>query len=451
MMRSAPFVVTRPRTLQAVARRVRDVDRLAIDVEANGMHAFRPRLCVVQLAWREGADIVAAIVDALSLDLEPLAPALGAGGPLKLLHDLTFDVRMLAERGLNLDRVRDTSVQARLLGERATGLATLVASRLDIQLTKGLQHHNWAERPFEHRHIRYLAGDVIHLEALDQRLQAEVYEAAIADEVELETRYKLATAKQPPGDGRPPYTRVKGFPALDPSAQAVLRRLFTVRDEIAERQDVPAHKVAPPSLLLELARRQPTRASEVTRWCRRHRGARLHVDRWRDAIRQGLEDGTPPLLDLPPPRGQGLSPVEVTRRKVMEKALSRWRREAARARGVVAQVIVPGHAMGPVVRALLAGDDGLGVRLAAIPGLGSWRAERHIDAWRVIRDEALATAVASPSESPPPPLPSSPAAGGGVVRPVPSPAPGTQPWLRDRRGDERDHPLASGDVIQRSS
>lgn len=396
---SQPFLVTVPKALGAVASRCREVDRLALDVEANGLHAFRPQLCVVQVAWREGAHIVAAIIDALSLDLSPLSPVLGAGGPVKLLHDLTFDVRMLAERGLEVDNVRDTSVQARLLGERSTGLANLVSSRLKIDLKKGLQNHNWAERPFDHHQLEYLAGDVLHLHALDQRLQAEVYDAAITDEVEIETRYKLATAKQPPADGRPMYTRVKGFSSLAPVSQAVLRRLFSARDDVAEERDVQPHKIAPPGLLIELAKRLPKRASEVERFCRRHREASQHVHLWLEAVRQGREDGVPPPLDIPTTKGHGLPPEAFIRRKVLEKAMSRWRREAARSRGVVAQVIVPGHAMGPVVSALLESDDGLAVRLAAIPGLGSWRAERHIEDWRCLRDEVL-------SEHPePPPLP----------------------------------------------
>lgn len=393
------YLVTVPKALRAVASRCREVDRLALDVEANGLHAFRAQLCVVQVAWREGAQMVAAIIDALALDLSPLAPAFGAGGPVKILHDLTFDVRMLAERGLEVDNVRDTSVQARLLGERSTGLANLVSSRLNIELKKGLQNHNWAERPFDDMQLKYLAGDVEHLHALDQRLQAEVYEAAIADEVEIETRYKLATAKQPPADGRPMYTRVKGFSSLDPVAQAALRRLFDARDEVAEAQDVPAHKIAPPGVLIELAKRLPKRASEVERFCRRHREAGKHIHLWLDAVRQGREDGAPPALDVPTTKGHGLRPEELTRRKILEKAMSGWRRDAARARRVVAQVIVPGHAMGPVVSALLQGDDGLAVRLAAIPGLGSWRAERHIEEWRCLRDEALE------KHPEPPPLP----------------------------------------------
>ena len=104
-------------------------------------------VCVLQVAWYEGRQLNCAVIDPFSVDIGLLAPALAADGPIKVLHDLTFDVRMLQQLGLDVGNVRDTSVAARFLGAPATGLAALVKSRFDVELGKKLQDHDWSERP----------------------------------------------------------------------------------------------------------------------------------------------------------------------------------------------------------------------------------------------------------------------------------------------------------------
>ena len=260
---TSPYLITLPRQLQAIAERCFQAPRIALDCEGNGLHAYRSELCALQLAWYEGRQLAVAIVDTLALDLSPLAKTLGPDGPPKVLHDLTFDARMLADRGLRLANVRDTSVAARFLGEKATGLAALVSSRLDVDLEKGLQSHDWSARPFTSRQLSYLAGDVLHLLDLEAELRQEAREQDIVEEIALECHYKLWTALEPPKDSRAPHERVKGYKKLSAVEQAVLFRLCEVREEIAERIDRPPFKVAGNRVLLELARRRPADNTEL--------------------------------------------------------------------------------------------------------------------------------------------------------------------------------------------
>ena len=132
--------------LAAIVARASASARVAVDVESNGLHAYRPSLCTAQLAWGTGAATEIAIVDTLATPATPLAP-LFTGGVIAVLHDLTFDVRLLREHGVALGAVRDTSVAARLLGKPAQGLASLLAGELGITVDKALQHHDWAARP----------------------------------------------------------------------------------------------------------------------------------------------------------------------------------------------------------------------------------------------------------------------------------------------------------------
>ncbi|WP_437738837.1 HRDC domain-containing protein [Sorangium sp. So ce1335] len=394
-------LVERGDDLARVVERAARADALAVDVEANGLFAYRPRLCTVQLAFREGDGIAVAVVDALRAPVAPLAPLLGAAGPPKVLHDLTFDARMLAEAGAPLAGARDTSVAARLLGCAATGLASLLQAELGVTIDKQLQQHDWGRRPIEGAELRYLADDVLHLLALDARLGERARALGIEDEIAEECAYKLATALGPPRDPRPAYARIKGAQALDPVGRAILRRLVAAREAAAEEADVPSFKIVGSEVLVELAQRRPARADDV----RAVRGAAAGraaacVAAWLRAIEQGRSDGDVPeeeralFLQARPTRR------ELAVRRAMETRISAWRRAEARARKVDEQVVLPGHCAQDLVEIALAaghaGDAAVAAAIARIPGLGARRLARYGGALA-----ALATAAA-PSEPPAP-------------------------------------------------
>ena len=197
------------RGLQAIAERLAQAPALAVDIESNGLFKYKAGLCTVQLAIAGEEPLV---VDTIATPLTPLAAILSASGPRKIVHDVAFDARILAEHGIFLGNVFDTSLAARMLGRTATGLASLLLSELGVSVDKKLQHHDWTERPLEAHHIKYLSDDVLHLPALAEKLQQEVAERGIADEIEEETRYRLAqaAASVAAGDRRPAYVRLKG-------------------------------------------------------------------------------------------------------------------------------------------------------------------------------------------------------------------------------------------------
>src|SRR5262249_54040806 len=150
--------------------------------------------------------------DALTAPLAPLAAVLGDEGPVKVVHDVAFDARLLAEQSIYLGNCHDTSIAARMLGRTSTGLATLLLGELGVTVDKSMQSHDWGKRPFDEPALAYLATDVLHLDALDDALWGAVEGAGIAAEVEEETRYRLrsAIAAARDADPRPPYARMKG-------------------------------------------------------------------------------------------------------------------------------------------------------------------------------------------------------------------------------------------------
>jgi ribonuclease D len=370
----SPAVITNETELSRVVREASSAPMVALDVEGNGLFAYRARLCAAQLAWEREGSTQIAIIDTLAVDPKPLADLLGARGPVKVLHDFTFDLKLLADAGIELARVADTSVLARLLGRKATGLGSLLSSELGIVVPKDLQQHDWSKRPFEGPQLDYLASDVRYLIALYEKMLCDVRSLDIEEEVDVECAFKYDAALAPPREKRPLYLRIKGIEALGPESLAVLRRLVEERDAIAALWDQPPFKVAGNEVLLSLAQSKPKSTGELARLRRGVSPRLLEVaPRLVSAVLAGLADGQVPAADLE--RGPRFDRELLAARRAKEKRLSAWRRTEAQARGVDEQVVLPGHCLADLVT--LEQPDVEGV--AGVKGMGPKRALRYAE------------------------------------------------------------------------
>jgi len=382
-------LVTEEGELADLARDAGRAERLAVDLEASGMFTYRARICTVQLAW-EGAEHLA-VVDALTAPVAGLRHLLGVDGPMKIVHDVAFDARLLAEAGVELDNVHDTAIAAHMLGRAATGLASLLASELGVQIGKGMQQHDWRIRPLDAGMLTYLAADVAHLEALERVLWREVTERGVEDEVLEETRYRLASAAastRTPVDA-PAYARIKGLSKLPERDRAALRALAELREQEAKRRDVPPYRVASNETLIALARARPATPADVARM----RGvansspeARAFVDevaRGLAAAGETIPEGERALFERP-----HVPAAEAKARRDREVRLLSWRRAEAKRRGVDEQVVLPGHCAKEAVDGDIAGVDDL----SRVRGIGAFRVQRDGDAIvRALRGEEAAT------------------------------------------------------------
>jgi ribonuclease D len=380
-------VVAREDELRELAKQAAAAPRIAIDLEASGMFTYRARICTLQLAWGGDQDVV---VDAQEAPVGALAELLGAAGPVKIVHDVSFDARLLAEVGVELGNVHDTALAARMLGRTATGLASLLESELGLQITKDMQQYDWRQRPLDERMLGYLARDVAHLHALDDKIWGEVVEHGIVDEVLEETRYRLASAvkamREP--EVEPPYTRIKGVERLAERDLAVLRAVADLREREAADRDVPPYRVATNAALLAVVSARPPTTAQFFRVPGVARGSPEAV-RFADRVLRAIAeagDTLPPeeraRFERPRP------PAAVTKaRRERETRLLAWRREEAKRRSVDEQVVLPGHCVKDAV------EDELSVAadLQRVGGIGAFRIERDGEAIvRALRGEGAA-------------------------------------------------------------
>jgi ribonuclease D len=371
-----PRVVAVQDDLQSVATDAARARFVAVDVEASGMHAYRARACTVQLAWEDGGHI--AVIDAVEMSISGLSDLFGARGPTKIVHDVAFDARLLADSGLELEGVHDTAIAARMLGRPATGLASLLDSELGLRIGKDMQHHDWRLRPLDDRMVAYLAQDVQHLEALHRRLWGEVVDKGIDEAVVEETRYRIAcaiaAARQDPT--LPTYLRLKGADRLGERELAALRALVLLRELEAQARDVPPHKVAAHELVLAMASARPATWGELERI----RGISISPE-----TRPFFENALRALADahdrVPDEERALIHPERLPTgilqaRREREKRLVAWRRAEARRRGVDEQVVLPGHCLKTATAAEIATVEAL----ATVPGIGAFRIRRDGEA-----------------------------------------------------------------------
>jgi len=376
-------LVNRAEQIGPLAERLARAQTLAVDLESNGLFAFTARLCTLQILELDTENPVV-VVDPLELPdsaLAPLGPVLGASGPRKLVHDVSFDARILAQHGLALRNVFDTALAARFLGAPGTGLATLAEARLGLKLSKKMQHHDWGRRPFPPEALEYLASDVAVLPPIAAQLQVEIAAKDLGAELEEETNYRLAGAWSDAAtpDPRPPYVRIRDADKLKPAALAILRELAGVRDGEAKRLDVPPFKVFDNAVLIALANQPPKAKAELAsmRGLQHGRARALHDALW-TALERGLAakeipHGEREAFFTAPPKPPR---AELTAARQREQRLMAWRKAEAARRGVDDQAVLPGH----VLHRLAAHAPMTREALAQVAGLGAFRVARDGEA-----------------------------------------------------------------------
>ena len=288
-------VIASEQELADLIRQIRAADRVALDTEADSLHSYREKHCLIQIsapsavtlsnveglrgiaskvALRDGQPGLAAsggcvaaspslgmtvqsvcdfIVDPLSnLDLEPLRLVLE---PREIvLHAADYDLRML-RRGLNFtaSKIFDTVVAARLLGIREFSLGALVKRFFGIELHKHSQKANWALRPLPPRMLKYAMDDVHYLLPFAAILEEELERVHRRDwfRQSCERAIELAAAQRERMQDE--LWRIGGAGALDPHTGAVLRALWQWREAEAEMVDRPPFHILQNRELLNAA------------------------------------------------------------------------------------------------------------------------------------------------------------------------------------------------------
>lgn len=254
-------IVTQPEELAACCAYLAGCAQIGFDTEFVGEDTYHPRLCLVQVATPERLFLI-----------DPLTV-----GPLDAFWQLLLDPARVVVVHAGREEVRlcrlwtgrtpgnlfDLQIAAGLVGlPYPLGHGNLVNQVLGLHMAKGETLTEWRHRPLTPAQIRYAFDDVRHLLEVWQRLSERLERRGRGDWAREEF-LRLATLAAPEEPSNERWRKLRGLGSLDRRRLAVVRALFGWREEEAARSNRPARSIVRDDLMVEIARRNPTRERDL--------------------------------------------------------------------------------------------------------------------------------------------------------------------------------------------
>ncbi|WP_280272032.1 ribonuclease D [Nocardia wallacei] len=322
-----PVLETAAAVADAAARLAAGAGPLAVDAERASGFRYSNRAYLIQLRRRGSGTF---LIDPIPVT-DALAPLAEAINDLEwVLHSADQDLPGLAELGLRPARLFDTELGGRLAGFERVGLAAMVEKLLGRELRKGHGAADWSTRPLPAEWLNYAALDVELLLELRDEVAASLEKQGKTEWAAQEFEHVRTTEPAAPKADR--WRRTSGIHALRRTRQlAVVRELWSARDQLARHRDVAPARVLPDSAIIAAAQADPKsigqlRALPVFGGPRQRRHSRewlAAVDRARALPESDLPTLTQPY-DGPPPvnRWERRDPVAAARLTRARAAMS---------------------------------------------------------------------------------------------------------------------------------
>jgi ribonuclease D len=254
-------IISRTEEMKSCCALLAQCEVIGFDTEFVGEDVYHPRLCLVQVATAERLFLI-----------DPLST-----GPLDEFWRLVIDPARVVVVHAGREEVRlcrrwagqppgnlfDLQLAAGLVGKTyPMGHGNLVNQVLGVQLSKGETLTEWRERPLTPEQIRYAFDDVRYLLPLWQKLTARL-EALGRMEWAKEEFARLARHAAPDEPATEKWRKLRGLGSLDRRRLAIVRALYTWRDEKAEQSNRPVRAMLRDDLIVEIARRNPNRPRDL--------------------------------------------------------------------------------------------------------------------------------------------------------------------------------------------
>jgi ribonuclease D len=242
-------VIDTDQQLAAFLQTLRTAAWVAVDTEADSLHAYPEKLCLIQISTAAGDELVDPLA---GMDIGPVLEALADHEVV--MHAADYDLRLLKRHHAFTPRaIFDTMLASRLLGDRQFGYSHLVEHSLGVTLEKGAQKANWALRPLAPRLEEYARNDTRYLKPLADRLTADLEAAGrLAWHREACARL-IRDSTRPSSVDMDAVWRIRGSQVLNRGALAVLRELWHWREREAIAADRPPFFILSHEVLVAIA------------------------------------------------------------------------------------------------------------------------------------------------------------------------------------------------------
>lgn len=332
---TSPEIITTGEALAQLISRLEKESILAFDLEADSMHHYMEKVCLIQVSSREET----ALIDPLALDdLSALAPILADPAIRKVFHGADYDIRSLhRDFGIEVVNLFDTMIAAQFLGEPEIGLAAQLRKRFGVELDKRYQRADWSKRPLEPEMITYAASDTGYLILLYKQLEEELLNKVRLKWVEEECRLLTRVRMLSKPSEEPLYLRFKGASKMEPRTLAVLEELLQFRDRMAELRDRPPFMVLSTEVVRLLAEQKPQQLSDL-------RGvpglSDRQVERYGKGILEVVGNGLSQPEESLPRYPRSPRPEKDRNQEARLKKLKQFRADKAAELGIEAGVLV---------------------------------------------------------------------------------------------------------------
>ena len=242
-------MVDNEKKLEEFLPTLRSASWVAVDTEADSLHAYPEKVCLIQISTVAGDRLIDPLAEMV---LDPVLDALS--GHRLIMHGADYDLRLLRKHHEFVpSAIFDTMLAARLLGVRQFSLSHLVQTYLGVQLEKGPQKANWAVRPLTERMERYARNDTHYLKPLADQLTADLESKGRLEWHREACARLIADSGQPRQVDGDSIWRLRGSHLLGRPALAVLRELWHWREAEAIASNRPPFFILSHDVMVEVA------------------------------------------------------------------------------------------------------------------------------------------------------------------------------------------------------
>lgn len=258
-MRITP--ITRNNDLARFCEKLSDVNFITVDTEFIRDNTYWPKLCLVQIAGPNEAQVIDPL--AKDLDLTPVFNLLKSSKLLKVFHAAKQDLEIFFHlTGSIPTPIFDTQIAAMVcgFGDQAS-YETLVNRLFSRKIDKVARFTDWAQRPLTNAQLDYALADVTYLRQVYTSLMEQIEKSGRASWLEEEIA-KLIDTESYSMEPENAWRKVK-HRSNNSRVLGILRELAAWREHQAQARNVPRNRIVRDDVLVGIAGRMPRAVDDL--------------------------------------------------------------------------------------------------------------------------------------------------------------------------------------------